>query len=1296
MANDVGKLGPSPTQVEKQAADKKKAAVLISLLSGTVYSTLKSLCLPQSPGTKTFDELVALLEDYYKPEVSSVAATYLFNQCRQEHQEPVKDFVNRLKRAAVKCDFGTHNDRALRDQFLAGLLDSTTRREILAKPPSDITTFQAVTKIAVARETAQKAAAQITPATTATSSVNAVQRKKQARRSATRGSSSRNKCYNCGKEGHIARDEHCPAKGHRCRKCQKKNHLEEVCRSSKDKKSANCVTEDIDQDRDDFLAFTISSADVANISSEASCTVNVRINGAEVEALVDSGSSADVLGEDVLRRLRVEGMDARLEDCKTRLFAYGNTELQVIGKFPSAVVHGSKSVSTDIVVVAGKGRCLLGRSTAKGLGLLRTGPVEVNATTETADFASDMQDKFPDVFTGVGRLRDYQLQLHVDPAVRPVAQKPRRVPFALREKVSAKIKDLIEKDIIEEVPGPTTWASPIVVAPKPNGDVRLCVDMRVANTAIQRERLPIPTVDEALEDLNGSTVFTKLDFNWGFHQVELAESSRDITTFCTQDGLYRYKRLSFGVNAAPEKFQHIVRQVLADCEGTVNIADDIIVHGKDTAEHDRRLLKVLMRLQKRGLTLNAKKCKFRMPKVEFMGFLLSIHGIGPTAEKSRAVMEAQQPKSAAEVRSFLGLVGFNSRFIPNLATTAEPLRSLTRHDTPFVWTDKQETAFKTLKEQLASAPALAYFDKTAPTKVIADASPVGLGAVLLQEQDGIDRPVYYASRSLSPVERRYSQTEREALALVWACERFHLYLFGLPEFVLVTDHKALEVIYSPRSKPSARIERWVLRLQPYRFNVQFVSSAKNIADPLSRLLSPSNTSAPTEDEHAFMVAAHAVPSALHASDLEKASAADPELADVRRRLKVDDWTDAPTPYKFVRNELTYIGQLILRGTRIVVPSSMRKQVLDLAHEGHQGIVKMKARLHEKVWWPGIDKDVEAACRSCYGCQVVGPPAPRTPVKSTPFPTAPWSELAVDILGPLPSGESILVLVDYYSRFFEIDVIHSTTSRVVIRCLDSHFARHGVPDGLRSDNGPQFISTEFTGFLQELGIVHHRTTPLWPEANGEVERQNRSLLKAIRAAHAEGRNWRSELNKFLLAYRATPHSTTGVPPASSLFRRTIKTKLPAMSLGDDIIPNDRAIRDRVAERQQVSVDAAQSARRCAPSDLSPGDAVLLKQPQKENKLSANFHADPFTIVDRMGDQAVIASPEGVTKKRHVSDLKLFHQPVPETSASTPETSSEDEEPRSTVILPPSGSTDSTELRRSTRLRQQPEHLKDYVC
>ena len=351
--------------------------------------------------------------------------------------------------------------------------------------------------------------------------------------------------------------------------------------------------------------------------------------------------------------------------------------------------------------------------------------------------------------------------------------------------------------------GPTTWASPVVVAPKPSGEIRLCVDMRCANEAIIRERLPIPTVDEVLEELNGSTVFSKLDLRHGFHQVELHADSRDITTFVTHDGLFRYKRLSFGVNAAPEKYQHIISQVIVDIEGVVNIADDLIIHGKTVAEHDQSLHKLLARLEEKNLTLNGEKCTFGMGKVVFMGILLSKHGIGPTEEKVRAVKEATRPSSVSEVRSFLGLVGFSSRFIPDFATKAEPLRVLCRKDEKFLLGKAQEEAFNTLKEDMAGASMLAYFDRRAPTEVIADASPVGLGAVLVQKVDGERRAVCYASRSLSDTERRYSQTEKEALALVWSCERFNLYLYGLPEFDLVTDHQALKTIYGPSSKPSA-------------------------------------------------------------------------------------------------------------------------------------------------------------------------------------------------------------------------------------------------------------------------------------------------------------------------------------------------------------------------------------------------------------------------------------------------------------------------------------------------------------
>ena len=429
------------------------------------------------------------------------------------------------------------------------------------------------------------------------------------------------------------------------------------------------------------------------------------------------------------------------------------------------------------------------------------------------------------------------------------------------------------------------WVSPVVVAPKPSGDIRLCVDMWRANEAIIRERLPIPTIDEVLESLNGSGVFSKLDLRWGFHQIELDPESRDITAFATHDGIFRYKRLSFGVNAAPEKYQHIITQSMAGLQGVANIADDLIIHGRDTEEHDRNLHSVLQRLSEKQLTLNAEKCTFRMTKVVFMGLLLSKHGVGPTEEKVRAVAEAIQPQTPSEGRSFLGLVGFSARFIPDFATTADPLRKLARKGEPFVWGEEQEQSFQRLKSQVASAPVLAYFDKDVPTRVIADASPVGLGAVLVQEKDGESRAVCYASRSLSQVEHRYSQTEKEALALVWACERFHLYLYGLSQFDLVTDHEALKVIYSRKSKPSARIERWVLRLQPYNYQVCYVPSRKNIADALSRLTKiPASDQSREDDGYIRVIALHAVPVALRIKEIERVSAQDSELQAIRNCL----------------------------------------------------------------------------------------------------------------------------------------------------------------------------------------------------------------------------------------------------------------------------------------------------------------------------------------------------------------------------------------------------------------------------
>ena len=943
------------------------------------------------------------------------------------------------------------------------------------------------------------------------------------------------------------------------------------------------------------------------------------------------------------------------------------------------------------------------------LGVLKIGIDVAAVNTSLQTIGEVLQEKYPEVFSGVGKLKDRAVQLHIDPNTKPIAQPIRRTPFSLRSKVEEKIQELINLDIIEPATGPTPWVNPVVVVPKSEGDIRLCIDMRRANEAILRERHPIPTVDEILQSLNGSRVFSKLDLRWGYHQLELTPDSREITTFVTHCGLFRYKRLLFGVNSASEQYQHEIQTALAGIDGQENISDDIIVHGKDQAEHDANLELVIKRLGERGLTLNAAKCQFSMDKLTFVGMVLSAIGISCAADKVEAVTSAREPQSASETRRFLGLVNYCGRFIPDLATISEPLRRLTKAGTSFVFGEEQNESFAELKKRLTDSETLGYFDKDAPTQVIADASPVGLGAVLTQISKDGPRIISYASRSLTSTETRYSQTEKEALALIWACEKFHPYIYGVP-FELITDHKPLEVIYGPRSKPCARIERWVLRMQPYKCKVKYQPGPKNIADPLSRLVSSMENGSKCSsqaEEYVRFVAVSATPNAMTTREVEEASAADEELSAVRQCISGKPWDQLVYKrYLPCSGELCTIGKLVLRGTRIVIPKKLRPRVLSIAHEGHLGIVGTKQKLRSKVWWPGMERDAEKHCKTCYGCQLVSRPAPPEPIRTTPLPTGPWRDLAIDLLGPLPTGESILVVVDYYSRYYEVDILKSTVDSKVISRLEEMFARHGLPESLTSDNGPQFISAEFAEYMVQQGIRHHKVTAKWPQANGEVERQNSSLLKRLQIAHAEKKNWKTELNIYLAAYRSLPHPTTGVSPAELLFGRKIRTKLP--ELGD--VHVEQGVRDRDGEHKSKSKSYADSRRGARPSEVLPGDQVLVQQ-EKIDKLSTRFNPTPYTVVSKHGNSLIVQSQQGAQYSRNTAHVKklLQHDETPSMQEGTvSETSQKEEEPIqqqsvqqepnvAETKVPAEGHTAAKPeipLRRSQRQSQAPSYLKDY--
>ena len=352
-------------------------------------------------------------------------------------------------------------------------------------------------------------------------------------------------------------------------------------------------------------------------------------------------------------------------------------------------------------------------------------------------------------------------------------------------------------------------------------------------------------------------------------------------------------------------------------------------------------------------------------------------------------------------------------------TLTSPLRDLTKKNAKFEWTEQHQKAFHNLTKALSSAQCMAYFDKEKETYVTVDASPVGVSAILSQKtkKTNDEKVLAYASRALTDVEKRYSQTEKEALAIIWGVEHFHLYLYG-NEFILVTDHKPLEVIYGNRnSKPSARIERWVLRLQPYSFKVVYRPGKHNPADYLSR--HPKRTTLKQQkmtEEYVNYIEQSSIPKAMTVEQIKTATDADKTLKGLRAAIKLGQWNYAVVkPFKALKDELTVTTNgIILRGSRIVIPESLQQRAIDIAHETHPGISKTKALLREKIWFPNIDNMVKQTINRRIPCQAVGKQASQKPLAMTEMPKGPWETLYLDFYGPpafrrIPVGSNRKIL-----------------------------------------------------------------------------------------------------------------------------------------------------------------------------------------------------------------------------------------------------------------------------------------------
>ena len=1176
---DPGSVGPrwtkwvarfeNYTTAMNITADARLKALLLHIAGERVHDIYDTLAGADDDYAATKQKL----SGYFSPKKNVQYQVYVFRNAKQEPGENLDSYHTRLRMMAKNCEFA-NVDTEIKAQIIQSCASSRLRRKALREP--DLT----LANLLDHGRTLELSEMHASGIERGTESVNALgkgtgsRHPKSSRWPEKRSTSNNNQCRNCG--GKYPHESECPAKNKECRACGKFNHFARMCRSSskdtktkgpqnkprKDPKKVHHITKTAPEERaennssssDDNYVFAIDADKMSELPQ-----TEVKVNGSSMSVLIDSGASANCISEISFDKLMP---CPELTPTTTKIYPFrSDVPLPVSGVFKCSVEKGQKKARCTFFVIKGDCFNVLSYKTSKALGLIKI-VTTVSSTPQSSSVADELVASHPELFQGIGKLKDCQVKLHIKTDIRPACQPHRRVPFHIRQKVEDELRKLEADDIIEKVTGPTPWVSPIVAAPKPKAPdkVRICVDMRQANEAIQRERHITPTMDDVVHELNGATVFSKLDLRAGYHQLELHPDSRYITTFSTHLGLRRYKRLSFGVSSAAEVFQNAICQALHGLRGVKNLSDDIIIYGASQSEHDENLRALFQRLKESGLTLNREKCEFNKARLEFFGFIFSADGVSADPKKVAAVHDATDPQQPSDIKSLLGMTNYCSRFIKDFSSVSEPLRRLTRKDTPWTWGQEQQRSLQKLKDSLTSDATMSYFYPSRETELIVDASPVGLGAILCQkDENGVKYIIAYASRSLSDVERRYSQTEKEALAIVWSCEHFHLYIYGHP-FTLVTDHKALEIIWNnPRSKPPARIERWGLRLQPYNFRVEYRKGADNPADYMSRHPIPSvkeesTRAAKVAEEYVNFIVSHATPKAMTLSEIKAETLKDPILHEVSECIRHDTWhnidqsrhADMLKQFRKVSSELTNASDVVLRGTRIVIPTTLQDRVIQLAHEGHQGIVKTKALLRTKVWFPDIDRRAEAAVHNCLACQANTPVAHTEPLKMSALPETPWHSVSADFYGPLPTGEYLLVIIDDYTRYPVVEIVKSTSANTVIPVMDKVFSMLGIPRVCKTDNGPPFNSDQFSQFADYLGFHHRRITPLWPQANATAERFMRTLGKALRVANTQGMHWKQHLNIFLREYRSTPHSTTESSPAELLFQRKMFTKIPSFT------------------------------------------------------------------------------------------------------------------------------------------------------
>ncbi|KAL5479382.1 hypothetical protein EMCRGX_G022901 [Ephydatia muelleri] len=735
-----------------EESELRKVSTLLYCLGPDAEDVLVSTNI-NSEERKKYCDVVKKLDDFFKCSPIHPSCEYLGSRPQacppllnpaSAAGETVDQYIAVLHNLAENCDYGMLKSELIRDRIVVGIRDSALSQRLQLDP--DLTLEKAM-RVARQREAVQEQQEILREAADSKELDSTVIKHKQQLQT---GQSHLSRCLCCGRDHH--QNGRCPAKAAVCFKCQKKGHFARRCPS---KQVEQLHTSSAEREIEDGLFIEAIGDEDENTAWFAS----VQLNGKTVQFKLDTGSEVTVISCNTFKTLGCQ----ELKTSSKILYGPGKQPLDVMGQFVAKITYKNAHSQEPIFVVRGLNSNLLGLPALRALQL-------VARTDAISQYEEQIYQKYPHLFTGLGTLGpEYTIKLKAN-ALPYALSTPRSVPLPLRDKVKKELDRMESMGVISRVDGPSEWP---------------------LNESVLRENFPLPKVDENLAQLSGATVFSKLDANCGFWQIPLAKHVQLLTTFITPFGRYCFTKLPFGISCAPELFQKRMSDILQDIEGKLCQMDDVLVFGSSQEEHDDRLKAVLKRIEEAGMTLNPDKCAFSRHQIKFLGHIVDQRGIQADPEKTSAILKLPTPKNIADLRRLLGMVNQFGKFSPHIAEITKPLRELLSSRNCWLWGSKHDEAFLKLKKEVTKPSILAHYNPQCEVKNSADASSFGLGAALLQKENNEWRPVAFASRQMTETEQRYAQIEKEALAIIWACDKFSCFVIvprSLQTFTLQKIH----------------------------------------------------------------------------------------------------------------------------------------------------------------------------------------------------------------------------------------------------------------------------------------------------------------------------------------------------------------------------------------------------------------------------------------------------------------------------------------------------------------------------